>query len=42
MVLMNRALYEKCKSMKIDEDKESIEISDHNLISIEFNAREKS
>ena len=42
MVLMNRALYEKCKSMKIDEDKESIDISDHNLISIEFNAREKS
>ena len=42
MVLMNRALYEKCKSMKIDEDKESIDISDHNLISIEFNARGKS
>ena len=42
MVLMNRKLYEKFKSMKIDEDRDILDISDHNLISIEFNARQKS
>ena len=41
MVMMNRTLYEKCKGMKIDEEKEVIHISDHNLISIEFKARQK-
>ena len=41
MVLMNRTLYEKCKSMKIDEEKQVLHISDHNLISIEFKARQK-
>ena len=41
-VLMNRNLYEKCKSMKIDEDIDILDISYHNLISIEFNARQKS
>ena len=42
MVMMNRALYDKCKGMKIDEEKDVIDISDHNLISIEFKARQKS
>ena len=42
MVLMNRNLYEKCKTMKIDEERDIIDISDHNLISIEFNVRQKS
>ena len=42
MVMMNRTLYEKCIGMKIDEEKEVIHISDHNLISIEFKARQKS
>ena len=36
MVMVNRALYDKCKGMKIDEEKDVIDISDHNLISIEF------
>ena len=42
MVLMNRNLYEKCKTMKIDEERDIIDISDHNLISIELNVRQKS
>ena len=41
MVMVNRALYDKCKGMKIDEEKDVIDISDHNLISIEFKARQK-
>ena len=41
MVMVNRALYDKCKGMKIDEEKDIIDISDHNLISIEFKARQK-
>ena len=28
--------------MKIDEDRDILDISDHNLISIEFNAKQKS
>jgi len=41
MVIRNRTLYDKCKGIKIDEDKDVIHISDHNLISIEFKARQK-
>ena len=41
MVMMNRTLYDKTKGMKIDEEKDVIHISDHNLISIELKARQK-
>merc|ERR1712128_200658 len=34
MVIMNRTMYEKCNEMIIDEDKEKIDFSDHNLISV--------
>ena len=42
MVLMNRRLYETCRGVKIDEDRDVMQISDHNLVSVEFNARTKS
>merc|ERR1712106_1207774 len=40
MVIMNRTMYEKCNEMIIDEDKEKIDFSDHNLISVNFKMRE--
>ena len=36
MVLVNREVYEKCRGMVIDENKEVTAISDHNLVTIEL------
>ena len=40
MVMVNRRMYEICEEMIIDEDKEEIRLSDHNLISIRIGLRE--
>merc|ERR1739842_142588 len=40
MFIMNSTMYEKCNEMNIDEDKEEIDFSDHNLISINLKIRE--
>ena len=40
MVLVNEEMYNWCESMEIDEEKEIINCSDHNLISIKFRIRE--
>ena len=37
LVLVNRKMYEICKKMEIDEGKEIISFSDHNLIEITLN-----
>merc|ERR1739842_114186 len=40
MFIMNSTMYEKCNEMNIDEDKEEIDFSDHNLISVNLKIRE--
>ena len=41
MVLVNQKMYEKYKSMEIDEDKKVILFSDHNLIKVELSLGEE-
>ena len=37
LVMVNHTLYEKFRGMEIDEKKEKVDISDHNLLEVEFN-----
>ena len=39
MVMVNRRMYEVCEEMIIDEDKEEIQFSDHNLVTISIGLR---
>ena len=39
MVLMNRKIYSKCRGMIIDKGREVLQISDHNLVSVELDVR---
>ncbi|CAL4079479.1 unnamed protein product, partial [Meganyctiphanes norvegica] len=41
MVLVNEEMYETCKDMRIDEEKEIISFSDHNLVSVTLRLGEK-
>ena len=41
MVLMNRRMYEVCRGMEIDEEKLELRMSDHNLISVKLEGRER-
>ena len=39
MVLVNRMLYERCREMRIDEEREVMQISDHNLVTVDLKVR---